>query len=86
MILEFDQPVVWTDALKGQFYFDGAKDQIESGAARGTLLTLTLKEPSSATKMTYLKEAGWSQDLLLLGTSGIPALTFCDLPLLEFRK
>ena len=86
VILEFDQPVVWTDALKGQFYFDGAKDQIESGAARGTLLTLTLKEPSSATKMTYLKEAGWSQDLLLLGTSGIPALTFCDLPLLEFRK
>ncbi len=76
--LEFDQPIVWTDALAGQFYLDGEKDKVVSGALNGNVLTLTLKEPTAATKLTYLKETAWSQDKLLLGTNGIAALTFCD--------
>ena len=76
--LEFDQPVVWADALAGQFYVDGEKDKVASGALSGNVLTLTLKEPTAATKLTYLKETAWSQDKLLLGTNGIAALTFCD--------
>ena len=76
--LEFDQPIVWTDALAGQFYLDGEKDKVAIGTVSGNVLTLTLKEPTAATKLTYLKETAWSQDKLLLGTNGIAALTFCD--------
>ena len=76
--LEFDQPIVWTDALTGQFYLDGEKDKVASGAVSGNVLTLTLKAPAAATKLTYLKESAWSQDKLIRGTNGIAALTFCD--------
>ena len=34
LTLEFDQPVVWKDTLAGQFYLDGAKDQVVSGSCR----------------------------------------------------
>lgn len=76
--LEFDQPVVWTDALAGQFYLDGEKDKVASGSVSGNVLTLTLKDPSTAKKVTYLKETSWSQDTLLNGVNGIAALTFCN--------
>ena len=45
------------------------------------MLTLKLKGPSTATKITYLKESAWSQDKLVIGANGIAALTFCDVPL-----
>jgi len=81
--LEFDQPIVWTDALAGQFYLDGEKDKVASGALSGNVLTLKLAASSTATKLTYLKETAWSQDQLIRGTNGIAALTFCDVPLLK---
>ena len=80
---EFDQPVVWTDALAGQFYLDGEKDKVASGSVAGNVLTLKLKAPSAATKVTYLKEIAWSQDKLLKGANGIAALTFCNVPIHE---
>jgi hypothetical protein len=80
--LEFDQPVVWTPALAGQFYLDGVKDKVTSGSVSGNILTLKLKEASAATKITYLKETAWSQDTLLNGANGIAALTFCEVPVL----
>jgi hypothetical protein len=83
IVLEFDQPVVWTDSLIGQFYLDGAKEKIASGAAAGNRITLKLKETSAARKITYLKETDWSQDRLLWGQNGIAALTFCNVPILE---
>ena len=76
--LEFDQPVEWAEKLAGQFYLDGAKDQVASGSVAGNVLTLKLKEPSVAQKLTYLKEVAWNQDTLLLGANGIAALTFCE--------
>jgi hypothetical protein len=78
--LEFDQPVVWADALAGQFYLDGEKDKVASGSVTGNVLTLRLKEASAAQKITYLKETAWSQDTLLNGANGIAALTFCEVP------
>jgi hypothetical protein len=84
--LDFDQPVVWTDALAGQFYLDGDKGKVASGSVSGNVLTLRLKEASAAGKITYLKEAAWSQDTLLLGANGIAALTFCDVPLRGRRQ
>jgi hypothetical protein len=82
IVLEFDQPVVWLDALAGQFYLDGEKDKVASGKVTGNVLTLKLKEASAAKKITYLKEIAWSQETLLIGANGIAALTFCEVPIL----
>ncbi len=79
--LEFDQPVIWTDALASQFYLDGQKDKIAGGSVSGNVLTLILRAASTATQITYLKEVSWNQDNLLLGANGIAALTFCDVPI-----
>jgi hypothetical protein len=79
--LEFDQPVVWSENLSAQFYLDDEKDKVASGSVTGNVLTLTLKESSSAKLITYLRETSWSQDKLLLGANGIAALTFCKVPI-----
>ncbi len=81
--LEFDQPVVWTDSLVNEFYLDRARGKVASGVVSGNLLTLKLKEPSAARKITYLKEMSWSQERLLIGGNGIAALTFCDVQIEE---
>jgi len=79
--LEFDQPIAWAEALSSQFYRDGVADKVASGALTGNVLTLKLTEPSTAKGITYLKEAAWSQEKLILGANGIAALTFCDVPI-----
>jgi len=79
--LELDQPVVWADALASQFYLDGIADKVASGAVSGNVVTLQLKEASAAKKITYLKETNWSQEKLMIGANGIPALTFCEVPI-----
>lgn len=79
--LEFDQPVLWTDALAGQFHLDDEKAQVASGRVAGNVLTLQLAAPTTARHITYLREIAWSQDTLLLGANGIAALTFCEVPL-----
>jgi hypothetical protein len=79
--LEFDQPVVWADALATQIYLDGNGGKVASGAVSGNVLLLKLNEASAATRITYLKEMAWSQDKLILGANGIAALTFCDVPI-----
>jgi hypothetical protein len=79
--LEFDQPVVWTESLAGQFYLDGEKGKVTSGSVSGNVLTLKLKDASNAKQITYLKESAWNQDILLNGTNGIAALTFCEVPI-----
>ena len=76
--LEFNQPVVWNDSLINEFYLDGAKGMVVSGTVSGNVVTLKLKEPSTARKITYLKETNWSQDRLLIGANGIAALTFAE--------
>lgn len=81
LVLEFDQPVAWADALVTQFYLDGEKDKVASGAVAANRLTLKLKQPAAARHITYLKESTWSQDNLLWGANGIAALTFCEVPI-----
>jgi len=81
LVLEFDQPVKWNDALTTQFYLDGEKDKVANGNAQSSTLTLKLKEPSTARSITYLKEADWSQDKLLWGENDLAALTFCEVPI-----
>ena len=79
--LEFDQAIAWSDALTSQFYLNGEARQIASGSTNGKRLTLKLKAPSNATKVTYLDSANWSPDNLLYGANGLAALTFCDVPI-----
>jgi len=73
--------VVWSETLAGEFYLDGEKGKVASGAVAGNVLTLNLKEPTSAKKISYIKEMSWSQDRLLIGANGLAALTFCNVPI-----
>jgi Concanavalin A-like lectin/glucanases superfamily/Domain of unknown function (DUF2341)/Carbohydrate esterase, sialic acid-specific acetylesterase len=81
LLLEFDQPINWDDKLANQFYLDDEKGRIAGGSVTGSILSLKLKESSTATKITYLKETQWNQDNLLMGTNGLAALTFANVPL-----
>jgi hypothetical protein len=76
--LEFDQPVIWKDSLVSEFYLDDIAGNVASGSVAGNVLTLKLKEPSTAKKIQYLKEMNWNQDRLLTGANGLEALTFCE--------
>jgi len=80
--LEFDQPMAWNNSLASQFYLDGEKGKVASGAVSGKVITLKLKGASAAQKLTYLDSASWSVANLLYGENGIAALTFCDVPIL----
>jgi hypothetical protein len=82
VVLEFDQPVKWDNALAGQFYLDGKKGLVVSGAVAGKVLTLKVAAGGGFKNITYLDSAAWSQKTLLVGQNGIAALTFCDVPLL----
>jgi hypothetical protein len=79
--LEFDQPVIWMDSLASQIYLDGENDKVASGTVSGNVLTLKLKAPATAQKVTYLRETSWNQNDLIFGVNGIAALTFCEVPL-----
>ncbi|HEX8915423.1 MAG TPA: DUF2341 domain-containing protein [Humisphaera sp.] len=83
LVLEFDQPVAWDDALAGQFYLDGEKGKVTGGEVAGNRLTLKLAGPSKAKTVTYLDSKAWSQKTLLRGTNGIAALTFCEVPIVS---
>ncbi len=86
VVLEFDQPVRWDAALAGQFYLDGQKGKVVSGAATGSRVTLKLAAATDAKTITYLDSAAWSQKTLLVGANGIAALTFCEVPLAPAGK
>lgn len=79
--LEFDQPVVWSEALASQFYLDGEKGKVTSGSVTGNVLTLKLGAPSSVRRITYLDSKSWNPTNLLQGANGIAALTFCEVPI-----
>jgi hypothetical protein len=85
MALEFDQPMAWNNSLASQFYLDGEKGKVASGAASGKVITLKLAAAATAHKLTYLDSRAWSVDNLLYGENGIAALTFCDVPILPLK-
>ena len=70
--------MVWNDSLISEFYLDGANGTVASGTVSGNVVTLKLKAPTAAKKITYIKETNWSQDRLLIGANGIAALTFAE--------
>jgi hypothetical protein len=85
IVMEFDQPVKWDNALATQFYLDGETGKVASGSVAGKVVTLQLTAPSTAQKLTYLDSKSWSQSNLLRGENRIAALTFCEVPILSQR-
>jgi hypothetical protein len=81
VVLEFDQPVVWTDTLVKEFSFDGPPVSVTSGHVEGNTLVLRLSSGTTAKTVTYLDSKSWSQSRLLRGATGIAALTFCEVPI-----
>jgi hypothetical protein len=82
IMLEFDQPVKWNNALAGEFYIDGESGKIASGTSAGNSLTLKLVRPMPAARqITYLDSKSWAQSRLLSGKNGLAALTFCEVPI-----
>jgi len=77
--LKFDQPIIWKDSLVSEFYLDDIGGKVASGVVADNVITLKLKEPSAAKKITYLKN--WNQEKLIIGANGIAALTFCNVEL-----
>ena len=76
--LGFDQPMVWTEALKSQFYLDGKEGKVASGAVSGNIITLKLTAAADARTINYLADKKWNSGNLLYGQNGIAALTFCE--------
>ncbi|MCE9561393.1 MAG: DUF2341 domain-containing protein [Planctomycetes bacterium] len=85
IVLEFDQPVKWDNGLTSQFYLDGVKGKVVSGALTGNSVTLKLTTTSAAKTITYLDSSSWSQSNLLRGENGIAALTFCEVPIIAHK-
>ncbi len=81
LLLEFDQPTAWNPTLVSEFLVDGVRGRVASGSAQGNAIRLRLSGNGSATKLTYLDSANWSQARLLRGVNGIAALTFCEVPI-----
>jgi hypothetical protein len=79
--LEFDQPVLWLDALASQFYLDGEAGKVASGSVSGNLLKLKLTAPATAKSITYITDRKWDPKTLLYGKNGLAALTFCEVPI-----
>ncbi len=83
VVLEFDQPMQWSEPLVSQFFVAGQSRSVQSGSVEGNRVILKLREPAAGTSITYLDSAGWSPENLLMGVNGLAALTFCDVPIGE---
>lgn len=83
LVLEFDQPIDWSDSLVSQFHLDGEPKQVASGSAIANKITLKLKGSTKSKTVTYLDSANWNPDNLLYGTNRLAALTFCEVPIAE---
>lgn len=84
--LVFDSNMSWNDRCVDQFLIGDKRLEVESGTANGDCITLHLKnafdiQEENPARLTYLDSNSWSQDRLLLGTNGLEALSFCDVPI-----
>lgn len=79
--LEFDQALVWDDALIRQFHIDEERGGVASAKHEGSTITLHLSRPSQQGTVTYVDSSAWDRDRLLHGINGIAALTFYRVPI-----
>ena len=84
--LVFDQDVKWDDEVARRFDFDDGPADFISIGGTGKIITLKLAEPSPAKNISYVRGAKWKQDQpIILGSNGIAALTFCEVPIRPAR-
>ncbi|MEI6606685.1 MAG: DUF2341 domain-containing protein [Verrucomicrobiota bacterium] len=85
--LEFGQDMAWDPLNAINIYLDGVKGQVTSGSASGKLIKLQLSAPSKAKTIDFLADNDWdgSRDNLLLGTNGIAALSFSEVPIAQAK-
>ena len=91
IVLTFDQPVIWKDELASEFSFTAWFAEFDApvypvkvvgGSAQGNTLILKLQgDTQHVGAIRYLDSKNWSQDRLLMGANGIPALTFWGVPI-----
>ena len=81
LTLEFDCQMNWNETLVSQFHLDGEANQVVTGSANGTRITLKLKGTTKSNTLTYLDSTNWNSDNLLYGQNGLAALTFCEVPI-----
>ncbi len=83
IVMEFDQPVKWDNALASQFYPDGKKGKVASGVGSGKLVVLKLAATSQRhTEPLPISTAvhGVRETLCSVESNGIATLTFCEVP------
>ncbi|MBL8820239.1 MAG: DUF2341 domain-containing protein [Planctomyces sp.] len=83
ILLEFDSPVNWRDESRSQFFLDGMPEQVVSGSQNERFLTLRLKAPTPASRISYVDSESWNQDHILFGVSDRAVLSFCDVSIDE---
>jgi hypothetical protein len=80
---------VWRDDLAAEFSFEVSPEfaaqplavKVVGGSVQGSTLTLRLSEGlPKGSSISYLDSKNWSQDRLLMGANGLPALTFRAVP------
>ena len=90
VVLTFDQPVVWRNDLASEFSFEvgtgfarlPSSVKVVGGSVQGSTLTLRLSVGLPVgSSISYLDSKNWSQDRLLMGANGLPALTFRSVPI-----
>ena len=85
--LVFDQDVKWEDEVARRFDLDNGPADFISIGGTGKTITLKLAEPSPAKNLSYVRGAKWNQDQpIILGSNGIAALTFCEVPIRPARS
>jgi hypothetical protein len=73
--------MLWADTLAKELRLDGQPGQVQSGEAKGRIVTLKLLGPANAKRISYLDSATWNPDNLLVGENGLAALTFWEVPI-----
>ena len=81
---------MWRDDLASEFSFENSRGfappplsvKVVGGSAQGSTLTLRLSESLPVgCFISYLDSKNWSQDRLVMGANGLPALTFRSVPI-----
>ena len=80
--LVFDQDVTWDDEVALRFRLDDDSAELNSIGGTGKIITLKLAKPSTAKNLSYVRGGKWRQeDVIIWGSNGIAALTFCEVPI-----
>jgi hypothetical protein len=89
--LIFDQDITWNPGAITTLFLTDEKGNkagsVTNGSNRRNGILLKVSDASAAATITYVKgivnppDVPWHQDNLVLGTNGIAALTFADVPI-----